>query len=182
MSNVACCKTLHILACSERVSGIWGQAGAVHVSDCFRCSISFPFDHFTVVGRRPLVLVQLCQVHLGDLWTGVKLTEPVLIFSSTQILPNLAKDICRYQNYTTDKMSLIDCSDGCSGFLHRSRKSEWKQRSDTWLTWTLTFRHHWVQCLRSVALCLPLTVKQPFFHWSQWRLNLESEKEPGTLN
>lgn len=56
-----------MLVCTERVSGIWGHAGAVHVADCFRCSISFSFDQFTVKTRRQHVLVRLGQVHLGEL-------------------------------------------------------------------------------------------------------------------
>lgn len=57
--------TLLVLLSTERVSGIWGQAGAVLVSDGFRCSASFSLKQFTVKDRR--VLLQLCQVHLGDL-------------------------------------------------------------------------------------------------------------------
>lgn len=58
---------LHGPVCTERVSGILGPAGAVHVSDYFRCSIAFSFHRFVVGGCWQRVQVQLCQVHLGDL-------------------------------------------------------------------------------------------------------------------
>lgn len=39
---------LHL--CTEQVPGVWGQVGAVHVSDCLRCSMSFSFHRVIVVG------------------------------------------------------------------------------------------------------------------------------------
>lgn len=71
--------SLHGSVCTERVLDVWGQAGAVHVFDCVRCSIPFPFEHFVVVGCRQRVLVQLCQVHLGDLKTNFILSEQTLL-------------------------------------------------------------------------------------------------------
>lgn len=57
------------------VSGIWGQAGAVHVSDCFRCSI-FIFLSFYCCW---IFLLHLCEVHLGDL------TEIIMFYQSAEL-------------------------------------------------------------------------------------------------
>lgn len=135
--------------CNEWVSGIWGQAGAVHVSDCFRCSVSFPFDHFTVVSRTThsspaesspcgrLVQTQCwlspCLEFYEDIWWSCPHPPPTLsgLFWQMFRVPALFQKV-----------------------------PETSLRSDTW-TWTL--RCHWVQCFRSAALHLVLTVESAMF-------------------
>lgn len=140
---------------------------------------------------------------MWDIWTEIvicKLTE--LCCFIRRIL-----DICCIQNYSA---FLNKTSVRCSGFLRRSRKPERKQKWQK-LTWmllclwictekgrllkgvaenrshvdrkSLTCRRPGVQCWRSVALSLPLTVKSavsPLNLITLGLTNLESVKEPGT--